>query len=74
MPRETRVVLRCDRCTAEGTPYVVTFDGDGAREFILCEKHNGPLEKLRALQYGTWKEPAKPRKRGITKVKLEDIK
>lgn len=53
--------------------YVVTFDAEGAREFVLCDKHNGPLERLKAVEYGVWKDAPKKRKRGITKVKLEDI-
>lgn len=73
MPRETIQVLRCDRCSHEGTAYKVTFDDEGAMEFILCEKHNGPLEKLRGLAYGTWIDQKPKRKRGIQKVRLEDI-
>lgn len=67
------MVLQCDKCTQPGIPYSVTFDGDGAMEFILCEKHNGPLEKLRGLDYGTWIPPKPTRKRGIHKVDLKDI-
>lgn len=65
--------LRCDRCSSSGTVYVVTFDQEGAREFVLCDKHNGPLERLKTVEYGTWKDAPKKRKRGIQKVKLEDI-
>lgn len=73
MPREQVEVLRCDRCSNSGTVYVVSFDAQGSKEFVLCDKHNGPLERLKGVDYGTWKDAPKKRKRGITKVKLEDI-
>lgn len=73
MPRKQIEVLQCDRCSNSGKAYTVVFDGEGSKEFILCEKHNGPLEKLREVPYGVWKNPRKPRKRGIQKVKLEEI-
>lgn len=66
-------MLRCDRCSNEGTVYTVTFDDEGSREFVLCERHNGPLEKLRGLSYGTWHEKKPKRKRGIHKVDPKDI-
>ena len=46
---------------------------EGSKEFILCEKHNAPLEKLREVGYGTWRKKPGPRKRGITKVSLDEI-
>lgn len=66
-------MLECDRCGNEGTAYTVTYDGNGVKEFILCERHNGPLEKLRDLSYGTWREPKATRKRGIQKVDLNEV-
>ena len=51
----------------------MSFDAQGSKEFVLCDKHNGPLERLKGVDYGTWKDAPKKRKRGITKVKLEDI-
>jgi hypothetical protein len=74
VPREQVEVLKCDRCGAAAKAYCVHFDEDDKmREFILCDKHNGFLEKLRGLDYGTWIEPKKPRKRGIQKVNLADV-
>ena len=66
-------MLECDRCSQPGVEYRVMFDEEGFMEFILCEKHNGPLEKLRNLSYGTWREKKPQRKRGIKKVDLADI-
>lgn len=73
MPRETVERLVCDRCGNEGTVYTVTFDDEGVKEFVLCEKHNGRLEQLRGLSYGTWHDKKPKRKRGIHKVKPEEI-
>ena len=73
MPRETKIVLRCDRCNNEGAVYTVTFEDDGVKEFVLCERHNGRLEQLRGLSYGTWHDKKPKRKRGIHKVKPEEI-
>lgn len=73
MPRRQVEVLECDRCGNPGKPYMVQYDHEGTMEFILCEKHNGPLEKLKGLSYGTWKDPKPKRKRGIQKVDLSEI-
>lgn len=66
-------MLRCDRCSQEGHCYVVDFGDEQVREFILCDKHSGPLEKLRLVEYGEWKTPKRPRKRGIQKIDPKDI-
>ena len=66
-------MLECDRCGNEGTAYTVTYDGYGVKEFILCEKHSGPLERLKDLSYGTWRDPKPTRKRGIQKVDLSEV-
>lgn len=62
------VVLECDRCTAEGEPYEVKFP-DGTKEFILCERHAGPFQKLKEAEYGTWRRKG----RKFTKVNVEDL-
>ena len=72
MPREQIEVLRCDRCTHEGLAYNVSFGDDGQREFVLCDKHNGPLEKLREVEYGTWVDQPTARKR-FKKTPLDEI-
>lgn len=54
MPRKRIEVLVCDRCEQPGAVFTVAYE-DGVMEFVLCEKHEGPLRKLRDLKYGTWK-------------------
>lgn len=73
MPKETMIVLRCDRCSNEGHCYTVDFGDEQVKEFILCDKHSGPLEKLRGLDYGEWRKPRLRRRRGIQKINPEDI-
>jgi hypothetical protein len=60
--------LECDRCGSSGALYTIAYGEEGTLEFVLCDRHNSPLEKMKTLSYGTWHEPKKPRKRGIHKV------
>lgn len=78
MARRSVVVLECDKCGAEISPdnvYPVTFP-EGVKEFMLCDKHNTQILRLRDADYGTWKKaPARRgRKRGINKVDLAEVK
>lgn len=68
MARKTVEVLECDRCGNEGESYKVQFPDGETREFILCDKHNAQLVKLRELPYGTWVSAKK--RRAFKKVDL----
>jgi hypothetical protein len=63
------VVLECDRCKNEGEQYELVFPDGQTKEFILCERHSGPLRKLREVDYGTWKRKG----RGFKKTPIEDL-
>lgn len=41
------------------------------KEFILCERHSGPLVKLKDADYGTWKK--RGRRPGFKKVDIADL-
>lgn len=70
MPRKTLVVMECDRCKNEGDLFEVKYP-EGVKEFILCERHSGPLVKLKDADYGTWKK--RGRRPGFKKVDIADL-
>lgn len=69
MPKKTVVIMQCDRCKDEGEQYEVKFPDGQVKEFILCGRHSGPLQKLKEADYGTWRR----RGRGFKKVNVEDL-
>lgn len=73
MARRTVEVLECDRCgAANSTAYTMVFP-EGTKEFVLCEKHDTPLRRLRDATYGEWKTKEGPKRRTFKKTSLEAL-